>query len=118
MGDLHRPAGWPETVGLPGTDDWEKSAVAWILDEVVPYLRTSPVCRYPEALAAIARHVTAGAVEGARDGYRQARTELGEAIPPHAIDITLSAYREEGRRLAEVAKALDVIGRALRGEPV
>ena len=52
----------------------------------------------------------------ARAGYRTARTELGEALPPHAIDAVLAAYKTEGRRLAATAKAVVLIEQALRGE--
>jgi hypothetical protein len=38
--------------------------------------------RHPVILAVIARHVLAGAVDGARDGYRTARSGLGETVPP------------------------------------
>jgi hypothetical protein len=114
MADVYLHAGWPGAVAPPGAEDWERSA-AWLLD-LVPYLRTHPVRRYPVALAAIARHVTAGAVDGARAGYRTARTELGEALPPHAVDAALTAYRDEGRRLAAAAKAAELVERALRGE--
>jgi hypothetical protein len=55
-------------------------------------------------------------VEGARAGYRTARTELGETLPPHAIDAVLAAYRTEGRRLASTAKAVVLIEEALRGD--
>jgi hypothetical protein len=116
MPDVYLPAGWPEAVAPPGSENWEASAVAWLLDEHVPYLRGHDVRRYPVALAAIARHVTAGAAEGARAGYRNARTELGEALPPHAVDAALTAYRDEGRRLAAAAKAAELVERALRGE--
>ena len=51
--------------------------------------------RHPAALAAMARHHTQACVEGARAGYRTARTELGETIPPHAVDAVLAAYRTE-----------------------
>jgi hypothetical protein len=67
-------------------------------------------------LASVARHTLGGAVEGARDGYRTARTELGEAVPPHAVDAALRAYRDEGRRLAADARAAGLVERALRGE--
>jgi hypothetical protein len=116
MGDVHIPSGWPEAVAPPGTDDWEATAVAWMLAELVPDLRQHTVRRYPVILAAIARHIAAGAVEGARDGYRTARTELGEAVPPHAVDAALTAYRDEGRRLAAAAKAAGLVEHALRGE--
>ena len=44
------------------------------------------ISRHPVVLAAIARHTVTGAAEGARQGYRTARTELGEVVPPHAVD--------------------------------
>jgi hypothetical protein len=55
-------------------------------------------------------------VEGARQGYRTARAELADALPPHAIDTVLAAYRKEGARLAATAEAVDLVERALRGE--
>jgi hypothetical protein len=116
MADVHIPPGWPEAVAPPGTDDWEATAVTWMLAELVPDLRHHTVRRYPVILAAIARHIATGAVEGARDGYRAGRTELGEAVPPHAVDAALTAYRDEGRRLAAAAQAAGLVERALRGE--
>lgn len=112
------PAGWPEAVAPPGSERFEATAVEWLLSELVPDLRTSTVRRYPVALAVIARHVTSGAVEGARDGYRRARTELAEVIPPHAVDQALTAYRDQGRRLAAAEKAAELVERALRGQPL
>jgi hypothetical protein len=72
--------------------------------------------RYPVILAAIARQTVTGAAEGARQGYRTARTELGEAVPPHAIDTVLAAYRDEGRRLVGAARTAELVERALRGD--
>ena len=60
--------------------------------------------------------VQAASVQGAREGYRSARTELGGALPAHGVDAVLAAYRSEGRRLVDTARAVDLIGRALRGE--
>jgi hypothetical protein len=111
------PPGWPTGVHPPGSDGFEASAVAWLLDVVPPDYRLHGVLRrYPVALAAMARYHTAACVEGARQGYRTARTELGEALPPHAIDAVLAAYRAEGRRLAATARAAILVERALRGE--
>ncbi len=115
VADVHVPSGWPQAVAPPGTQDWEVSATEWLLSELVPDLRTHAIRRYPVALAAIARHVATGAVEGARDGYRTARTELGEALPPHAVDSALAAYKDQGRRLAAAAKGAELVERALRG---
>jgi hypothetical protein len=103
-------------VAPPGTEGWEATAVEWFLSELVPHLRgQAAVRRHPVALAVIARHVADGAVQGARDGYRTARTELGTVIPPHAVDDVLTAYRDEGRRLAGAAKSAELVERALRG---
>ena len=55
-------------------------------------------------------------MEGARQGYRTARTELAGTLPPHAIDTVLAAYRKEGARLAATARAVGLVERALRGE--
>jgi hypothetical protein len=72
--------------------------------------------RHPIALAAMARHHCEACVEGARNGYRTARTELGGKLPPHAVEAVLSAYRREGSRLAANAVAVGLVERALHGE--
>jgi hypothetical protein len=111
------PPGWPAEVHPPGSDDFEATAIAWLLDVVPPDYRLHGVLRrYPLALAAMARHHTTACVEGARQGYRTARTELGEALPPHAVDAVLTVYRTEGRRLAAAARAAVLVEQALRGE--
>jgi len=89
------PPDWPTGVHPPGTEDFETTAVAWLLGVVPPDFRLHGVLRrHPAALAAMARHHTQACVEGARAGYRTTRTELGEAIPPHAVDAVLAAYRD------------------------
>jgi hypothetical protein len=111
------PPGWPAGVHPPGSEDFERTAVAWLLDVVPPDYRLYGVLRrHPIALAAMASHHVAACVEGARQGYRTARSELGEALPPHGIDSVLVAYRSEGHRLVATAQAVDLVARALRGE--
>ena len=101
----------------PGSEDFESTAVGWLLDVVPPDYRLHGVLRrYPVALAALARYHSKACVEGARQGYRTARTELAGALPPHAIDTVLAAYRKEGARLAATAEAVALVERALRGE--
>jgi hypothetical protein len=101
----------------PGSDDFESTAAGWLLDVVPPDYRLHGVLRrYPVALAALARYHSRACVEGARQGYRTARTELAGVLPPHAIDTVLAAYRKEGARLAATAEAVDLVERALRGE--
>ena len=70
----------------------------------------------PPALATLARHHLAACVDGARQGYRSARAELGKDIPPGSLAAVLAAYQTEGRRLVATARAVDLVGRALRGE--
>jgi hypothetical protein len=101
----------------PGSEDFESTAVGWLLDVVPPDYRLHGVLRrYPVALATLARYHSKACVEGARQGYRTARTELAGVLPPHAIDTVLAAYRKEGARLAATAEAVDLVERALRGE--
>jgi len=114
---MYMPPGWPAGVHPPGSDDFESTAVGWLLDVVPPDYRLHGVLRrYPVALAAMARHHSKACVEGARQGYRTARTELAGVLPPHAVDTVLAAYRKEGARLAATARAVGLVERALRGE--
>lgn len=114
---MYTPPGWPAGVHPPGSDDFESTAVGWLLDVVPPDYRLQGVLRrYPVALATMARYHSKACVEGARQGYRTARTELAGALPPHAIDTVLAAYRKEGARLAATARAVALVERALRGE--
>ncbi len=113
----YTPAGWPAGVHPPGSDDFESTAVGWLLDVVPPDYRLHGVLRrYPVALATMARYHSRACVEGARQGYRTARTELAGALPPHAVDTVLAVYRKEGARLAATARAVGLVERALRGE--
>ncbi|HSZ39795.1 MAG TPA: hypothetical protein VK817_07545 [Trebonia sp.] len=113
----HIPPGWPTGVHPPDSEGFEESAIAWLFEVVPPDFRLHGVLRrHPAALAAMARHHTIACVEGARQGYRTARTELAESVPPHAVDAVLAAYRTEGRRLAATAKAVELVERAIRGE--
>ncbi len=111
------PPGWPTGVQPPGSPDFERSAATWLLD-VVPsdYLLHGVLKRHPIALASLARHHLNACVEGARSGYRTARSELGPHLPPGAVEAVLAAYRSEGSRLAAAARAADLVERALHGE--
>jgi len=91
--------------------------VKWLLDVVPPDYRLHGVLvRHPMALAVLARHHIAACIEGARNGYRSTRAELGNDLPPGGVAAVLTAYRTEGERLVATATAVDLVGRALRGE--
>jgi hypothetical protein len=111
------PPGWPADVQLPGSADWAESAVAWLLEVVPPQYRKHAVLRRnPVALAALARHHADACVEGARQGYRNVRAELGKRVPSHVVDGVLVAYRTEGTRLVATSHAVELVERALLGE--
>ena len=111
------PTGWPDGVQPPGSPGFEQTAVKWLLDVVPPDYRLHGVLvRHPVALATMARHHLAACVEGARQGYRSARAELGKDLPPGGLAAVLAAYQAEGQRLVSTARAAELVGRALRGE--
>jgi hypothetical protein len=111
------PPGWPTGVHPPGSEGFERTAVAWLLDMVPPDYRLHGVLqRHPIALATLARRHLAACVEGARQGYRTARTELGGVLPVSGVDAVLAAYRSEGHRLVTAARATDLVEGALRGK--
>jgi hypothetical protein len=110
------PPDWPTGVHPPGTEEFERTAVTWLLDVVPPDYRLHGVLqRHPIALATLARRHLAACVEGARQGYRTARTELGGVLPVSGLDAVLAAYRSEGHRLVTAARAAELVERALRG---
>src|SRR2546429_3101 len=80
------PPGWPSSVQPPGSEGFERTAVAWLLDVVPPDYRLYGVLRrHPVALAAMARHHVAACVEGARGGGGGPRPPRGRpATPPAA----------------------------------
>jgi hypothetical protein len=111
------PPDWPTGVHPPGSEEFERTAVAWLLDVVPPDYRLYGVLqRHPIALATLARRHLAACVEGARQGYRTARTELGAVLPVSGLDAVLAAYRSEGHRLVTAARAAELVERALRGK--
>ena len=66
---VYLPHGWPDDVRPPGSEEFEESAIAWLLDVLPPDYRRHPVLRrHPSALASVARHYSTACVEGARQG--------------------------------------------------
>ena len=111
------PPSWPAEVAPPGAPDWERSAVAWLLDLCPPdYRRHEVLRRYPVVLARFAaQHVAAG-IRAAADGLATARSDLAGVVPPEAVEAAVAAYEREGARLATASRAVDAVAGALRGE--
>jgi len=74
--DVYVPAGWPEAVTPPGSQDGEIPAVAVIPRHGALVPAYEMVSRRPAILARIARHHIHGGLEGAREGYRPMRADL------------------------------------------
>jgi hypothetical protein len=110
------PPGWPSQVHPPGTERFEDTALAWLLELVPPeYRRYGVLRRYPVALARMARHHVNASVEAAREGFRTARVDLGDVVPPHGIEAVLDTYRREGGRLVALLQGIELVETALRG---
>ncbi|WP_433335951.1 hypothetical protein [Spirillospora sp. CA-294931] len=113
----YTPPGWPKQVHPPDTERFEDTALAWLLELVPPeYRRYGVLRRYPIALARMARHHVNASVEAAREGFRTARVELGDTVPPHGVEAVLDTYRREGGRLVVLLQAIDLVETALRGQ--
>ena len=111
------PPGWPAEVHPPGTEGFERTAVTYLLDQCPPEYRGYPVLRrQPLVLARFAAHHVDGAVNAARAGYRNARTELRDAVAPEVVAEALEAWETEGARLVGVARSVDLVEQALRGK--
>lgn len=113
---VYVPPGWPSGVHPPGTERFEDTAVAWLFELVPPeYRRYGVLRRYPVVLARMARHHVATAIEAAREGFRAARADLTDVIPPHGVEAVLDIYRREGTRLVSIATAIELVDAGLRG---
>jgi len=111
------PPSWPEAVWPPGTPDWEATATRWLLDQVPPeYRRYDVLRRYPVLLARFAADHTGAALQAARTGWRSLRVDLVDLLPAEALDAAMDAYEREGSRLAAVARSVEVVSAALRGQ--
>ena len=111
------PPGWPAEVLPPQAPEWERTAVAWLFDQVPPDYRAHEVLRaHPVVLARFAREHVTSAVAAAREGLRTVRADLRDVVTPEVIEAVIGAYDREGRRLVQVGQAIGMVEAALRGE--
>jgi hypothetical protein len=116
MAERAVPPGWPAQVRPPGSPEWERSAVGWLLDLCPPDYRAEEVLRrHPVVLARFAAHHVAGGLEAATRGLALARQELREVVPPDAVESAVAAYQRASARLAADARAVELVEQALRG---
>lgn len=115
MPDQSLTPDWPASVHPPGSDSFERTALEWLFDHVPADYRLHGVLRrHPVALSRLARQYVSAALEAAREGYRTARVDLRDQLPPHALDQVMSAYLAEGQRTADVLRAIEAVDAALR----
>jgi hypothetical protein len=110
------PPGWPGAVHAPGTPEWERTAVNWLLDVCPPeYRGYASLRRHPVLLARFAvLHVEAGQAAVAR-GLSEGRGVLRDIAGPDEVAVALEIWGREAARLLGVRRAVGLVEEALRG---
>ena len=110
------PPGWPREVRAPDAPEWERSAVAWLLDQCPPEYRSYPAVRdEPRVLARFAVLHVEAAQDGVHRALSQARAGLRGHVDPAAVDAAVEAWLSEDARLGGVRRAAGLVEEALRG---
>src|SRR4051794_39369169 len=111
------PPGWPWGVRPPGADDWERQAIALLLDCCPPDFRgESLFTRHPLVLAIFAERCLQGQQRAAQDGLAQVRADLEDRMEQPVIDRAVDIWQAESARLARLAREVGLLRRALAGE--
>lgn len=112
---VYVPPGWPGAVRPPGSNGWEKSAEAFLLDCCPSEYRGYQVLRrHPVVLARLAREFVASQLVATRTGLAGVRTSLAGVVDTVTADQTASVLQQEEARLARVARGVDLVEQALR----
>lgn len=112
----HVPPGWPVEVRPPGSPDWQRSAVGWLLDQCPADYRLYPVLsRHPVALVHLASHHVQAQLHGNRQALASVRTRLRE-LPPPVLTEVVEALEVEQVRLQGVVRSLGLVAQALEGK--
>lgn len=107
---------WPPEVPPPGAPEFERKAVAWLLDLCPPDFRGYDVLlRHPAVLARFAARYVAATLDATRAGLAAARTELGPLLGPDGLPAAIDAYEREEARLTRALRAVPLVERALGG---
>jgi hypothetical protein len=111
------PGWWPAEVHPPGSPDWERSAVAWLLDQLPGDWREHEVLRrHPVVLARLAAGEVAGSLEATRAGWRTLRRDVGRRLPPEVVEEVMAAYERQGARFNQRTREIDAVRQALDGK--
>lgn len=116
MSRLVVPPGWPPLVRPPGAPDWERSAVAWLLDLCPPEFRSYPVLRRHEVVLARFAVLHVEACQAAvRRGLSEARAELRDVTDEDTVEAAVQTWHTEAARLLAERRAVGLVEEALRG---
>jgi hypothetical protein len=116
MDRLVTPPGWPAVVRPPGAPDWERTAVAWLLDLCPPDYRGYPLLRRHDVVLArfAALHVE-GCQAAVRRGLSEARGALRGLIDADTVERAVEVWQAEEARLLAERRAVGLVEEALRG---
>ena len=110
------PPGWPDGVRAPGSPDWERSALNWLLDISPPEYRGYPgLRRHPVVLARFAVLHVEAAQAAVNRGLSEARGVLREVASEAEIAAAIAIWERESARLIGVRRAVALVEDALRG---
>jgi hypothetical protein len=116
MDRLVTPPGWPARVRPPGAPDWERTAVAWLLDLCPPEYRGYPVLRrHAVVLARFAATHVEGCQAAVRRGLSEARGALRGLVDADTVAAAVEAWQGEEARLLAERRAVGLVEEALRG---
>ena len=110
------PPGWPRGVRPPGSPEWERTAVTWLLDLCPSEYRThAALTTRPLALSWLAqRHVVAQGQANAA-ARSAARAELRDRLDAADVDAVIESLEHEHARLRAVYRAVTLVDEALQG---
>lgn len=110
------PPGWPPEVRAPDAPDWERTAVAWLLDLCPPEYRSHRAVRdHPVVLARFAVHHVEACRDACHRALSQARAELPAVVTRAEVEGAVAAWLHEEARLQGVQRAVGLVEQALRG---
>jgi hypothetical protein len=71
---------------------------------------------HPVVLARVAREHVAAGIAACRAGLSSARAELRDLVPADVVEAAVGMYEREGARLTRIAREVELVGQALRGQ--
>jgi len=113
---IYVPPGWPDAVRPPGAPDWERTAVAFLLDCCPPdYRQYAVLRRHPVVLVRFAAECVEAQVAACGAGLGECRASLDGLVPPEAIEDAAEAWRAQEAALRRTRREIALVEESLRG---